>query len=191
MRRPSTTSVSPSTVTGRPSRPEVESKASRRARACGSARSFTATTSSLLSRSSRARRTLRPMRPNPLMAMRVMPLACFLPEEIDRGWRATVRKNLATAGEGAAVLARRGAEDALEVQAQVRTGAEADVRGDLLDAALRPLEQLAGHVDAGAQHPLHRRGPGVLEETPGEGARRDGGVPGEDLEGERLVEAVQ
>ena len=78
MRRPSTTRVSPSTLTGRPSLPAVESKASRRASAAGSVRSLTATISTLESRSSSARSTLRPIRPNPLMPMRVISVCPFV-----------------------------------------------------------------------------------------------------------------
>ncbi len=103
IRRPSTTRTSPSTLTGRPSRPAVVSKASSRARTAGSDRSLTATTSRPLSRSSSARSTLRPMRPNPLMAIRVMngvlsgsPPASRAAAAADSGVIARVRKDHAT-----------------------------------------------------------------------------------------------
>src|SRR6478752_614767 len=95
-----------------------------------------ATTSRSESRSSSARRVLRPMRPKPLMAMRVMGfLSCSA--SMVRGLRpARQRRDRETAsgGERAPVLRGRGAEDALEVQAQVRAGPETDACGDLLDA---------------------------------------------------------
>ncbi len=84
-----------------------------------------------------------------------------------------------------------GAKDALEVQAQVGAGAESGVGGDLLDAALRALQQFAGEVDAGAHYPLHRRVAGLLDEGTGERARRDPRLPRQYVEGQRLAEPVQ
>ncbi len=77
------------------------------------------------------------------------------------------------------------------MQPQIRTGAQADVGGDLLYAPLRKLQELAGDVDAGAHDPLHRRIPRVVDEAPRERTRRDRGMPGQRVKRERLTEPVQ
>src|SRR5699024_100235 len=99
--------------------------------------------------------------------------------------------SLPTSGERAAVLARCGAENLLEVAAQVRPGTQPDVRGDLLNAALGGLQQLTGPVHPRTGDPLHRGVPGVREELPREGSPGDGCGPRERLDGQRLHQLRQ
>src|SRR4029453_15241688 len=103
-------------------------------------------------------------------------------------WPARGIRSLRRLHERVAVLARRGAEDAVEVQAQVRARAEAHPVGDLLDAEIGTLEQFAREVDARAKHPLHGRVPRVPREAARERSRRDVRVASQIAERERLVE---
>src|SRR5690606_10602225 len=82
-------------------------------------------------------------------------------------------------GEDAPILRRARAENPVEVQPQIRTGAEPDIRGDLIDAEVGALEQLASEIDARPQQPLQGRVAGVVDEAAREGARGDARMPGE------------
>ena len=72
---------------------------------------------------------------------------------------------MGSVGERLAVLRRRGAEEALEVQAQVRARTEARAGGDLVNVESGGFQQFAGDVDSSPEQPLEGRVAGVLNEA--------------------------
>ena len=92
--------------------------------------------------------------------------------------------------ERAPVGGRAGRGRAAEVVAQRGGGAEAGAPGDLVDRQVGLLEQAAGLEHPLGEQPLQRRGPGLLAEAAGEGARADRGVAGHRGDVERLGRAA-